>query len=91
MPQEYFVPMKMKKVKGGTKLHGQFIVDGDVTISNSSSDDDDDKPVLNFDPRDLFFEVKWIAWPGSPSAAFGASMGYEVVSPDDFSYPPPRK
>ena len=91
MPQEYFVPMKMSKIKGDTKLHGQFIIDGDVTFSASSTNDDDDVPVLNFDPDKLFFDVKWIAWPGSASAAFGASMGYDVVSPDDLSYPPPRK
>ena len=90
MAQKYFIPMTMERVKDGTRLRGQFIVDGEVTISASTAPKDD-KPRLKFYPIDLFYELKWIAWPGSPSAAFGAAAGYDVVSPDDPSYPPPRK
>ncbi|MDQ2089322.1 hypothetical protein NO357_05350 [Marimonas arenosa] len=82
--------MKTEKVKGGTRLIGQFIVNGEVTVSDDTPPKND-RPKVKIEIPDLFFELKWIAWPGSPSAAFGAAAGYEVVSPDDASYPPPRK
>jgi hypothetical protein len=90
MIERYFIPMKIDKVKGGTRIKGQFIVNGEVTVSDDTPPKRD-KPPIHIEIPDLFYELKWIAWPGSPSAAFGKSAGYEVVSPDDPSYPPPRR
>ena len=95
MSTQYFIPRDMKKARGKVKMTGQVVLDLVVEF------DEDDKPgggggggkkkpFPKIEIPDLFYELKWIAWPGSASAAFGEAAGYEVVAPDDFSYPPRR-
>ena len=99
MSKQYFIPRDMKKGRGKVQMRGQVVLDIVVDF------DEDDKPggggggggggkpkkpFPKIEIPDLFYELKWIAWPGSPSAAFGEAAGYEVVAPDDFSYPPRR-